>query len=266
MTRTDWLGRFEKFLASIPVADYRQELLPIKTVEQDLPRDLNPLAAIYTAYWQPTKKQFPDFESFFQHWWQTHLSPLDTFIRKYFWGCSFQFAHLGFKARIYRTLISLLTQFHFCYSWLAHCTYVIEASAELDMQGIDALVRAGDTKVIIQIKKETYRTEAREGGRFARRKMQTLLLMEVPYTIIGPDEWKKRADRALTNERRREAQLFASLAGRFQRWLPNGFVVFQPQYVQRIEEIIKCFMDQRRQGVVGWRDTLELLEGSLIAE
>ncbi len=50
------LQAFEDFLASIPLERYRQELLPVKTVEQDLPKSLNPL---------PIKAHYCDrFEAF----------------------------------------------------------------------------------------------------------------------------------------------------------------------------------------------------------
>ncbi|MCS7265172.1 MAG: TaqI family restriction endonuclease [Armatimonadetes bacterium] len=156
----------------MPLEQYRKELVPVKTVEQDLPKDLKPLSAIYANYWLPQTAEFPNYEDFFRTWWTEHLKPMDAFIRKCFWGCSYEFVYLGFKACIYRTLISVLTQFHFAYSWLAYCQLPLEASAELDMQGIDDLLTVGETKFVLQVKKETYRAEARESGRFTRRKLQ----------------------------------------------------------------------------------------------
>ncbi|MEM3147208.1 MAG: TaqI family restriction endonuclease [Archaeoglobaceae archaeon] len=263
MEKKEWLERFEAFLSTIPLERYREELVPIKTVEQDLPKDLNPLPSIYASYWLPETAKFPDYEEFFNKWWTEHLKPLDAFIRKYFWGCSHEFVYLGFKARIYRTLVSVLTQFHFSYSWLAYCTLPLEASAELDMQGIDALVTVRNVKVALQVKKETYRTEAREGGRFARRKVQTQLVLEVPYTITRYDEWQRRAMKARTDETKEQARLFALLAEKFQQWLPNGFVIFQPDYPCLIEQIILESIQQDRQGVIGWRETLKWLESKV---
>ncbi|MEM2265304.1 MAG: TaqI family restriction endonuclease [Candidatus Hadarchaeales archaeon] len=263
MEKKDWLERFEAFLSTIPLERYREELEPIKTVEQDLPKDLNPLPAIYASYWLPEAAKFPDYEEFFSKWWTEHLKPLDAFIRKYFWGCSHEFVYLGFKARIYRTLVSVLTQFHFSYSWLAYCTLSLEASAELDMQGIDALVTVENAKVALQVKKETYRTEAREGGRFARRKVQTRLVLEVPYTITRYDEWQRRERKARTDDTKEQARLFGLLAKKFQQWLPNGFVIFQPDYPCLMERIILESIQQDRQGVIGWRETLKWLEGKV---
>lgn len=89
------LTEFETFLETIPLEKYREELLPVKTVEQDLPRDLNPLPDIYRHYWTDTSKRFPDYESFFEQWWREHLASIDEFVRQYFWGCSYDFVRLG---------------------------------------------------------------------------------------------------------------------------------------------------------------------------
>ncbi|MER3499968.1 MAG: hypothetical protein C4295_00570 [Candidatus Fervidibacterota bacterium] len=159
------LQAFEDFVASIPLERYRQELLLVKTVEQDLPKSLNPLPSIYETYWTDKPKPFPDYDQFFRNWWQSHLLPLDEFISRYVWGCSRDFVYLGFKARIYRTLISVLTQFHFAYSWKAFCELPLEASAELDMDGIDALVTYESHKIALQVKRKLIvQRHENEGG------------------------------------------------------------------------------------------------------
>lgn len=251
------LTRFEDFLSTIPLDRYRAELEPVKTVEQDLPRELNPLPAIYSNYWVNKPAEFPNYEDFFHSWWTEHLRPLDAFIRKYFWGCSHEFVYLGFKARIYRTFISVLTQFHFSYTWLAYCKSPLEASADLDMRGIDALVHCNEWTVALQIKKETYRAEARERRRFARRILHANFTIEVPYTLVRPDEWQKRIEKARNPERKRQHELLAMVAMKFQRWLPNGFVVFQPAYPQLIECLVHEGIAKGWHGTVGWRETLE---------
>lgn len=265
--REKLLKKFEDFLENIELEKYRRELEPVKTVEQDLPKDLNPLPKIYATYWLPDclpkKATFPNYEAFFSSWWKEHLSPLDAFIRKYFWGCSYEFVYLGFKARLYRTLVSVLTQFHFAYSWLAYCTLPLEANAELDMQGIDALVTFEEVKVALQVKKETYRTEARESGRFVRRQVQTQLVLEVPYTITRPDQWKQKEKRARTDKTREQAQLFHFLAENFQRWLRNDFVVFKPDYPRLLEELVKECIEKEYQGTIEWRETLKWLKNKI---
>jgi len=48
------LETFERFLASLDLESYQQKYRPIKTVEQDLPRELNPLPDLYEHYWNPS--------------------------------------------------------------------------------------------------------------------------------------------------------------------------------------------------------------------
>lgn len=238
------LKRFEEFLKSIPLESYREELIHIKTVEQDLPKSLNPLPAIYEAYWTEALHEFPSYERFFAEWWEAKLPAVDEFVRKYFWGCSWEFVRLGFKARLYRTLISVLTQFHFCYTWKAYCTAPITANWELDLQGIDAEIQEENLKVALQIKKETYRAEASTSGRFARRQRKYPLIVEVPYTVNPPEEWLRIAERARSASRREQAELFYFCASQFQRWLENGFVVFEPEYPIAVEQFIKRMIKQ----------------------
>jgi hypothetical protein len=253
------LQTFEAFLETVPLERYRDSLMPVKTVEQDLPLALNPLPAIYETYWQPEKPadRFPDFEDFFAGWWKSHLEPLDEFISKYFWGCSLDFVRLGFKARLYRTLVSVLTQFHFAYTWRTYCQTDLEASADLDMKGIDALIHLTDgTKVVLQVKKETYRREARGGGRFAQRGWPGELVVEVPYTVTDSEDWQRRAERARTRETRDKYSLFAFLASTFQRRLANGFVVFQGDYPRHIEHLIKERAKAGTRGTIPWDEVL----------
>ena len=257
------LSAFEKFLESIPLERYRQELMPVKTVEQDLPPDLNPLPDIYRAFWVEEPVPFSDYEAFFENWWSGHLVPLDAFIRKYFWGCSHEFVFLGLKARLYRTLISVLTQFHFGYLWRAHCDLPFEASADMDMRGIDGLVRCGQVTVALQVKKETYRSEAREGGRFAQRQKYAHWTLEVPYTIALPEEIRTNVERARTPETRARHSLRLFLAETLQRRLPNGFVVFQPQYPRWVEQLIQMRVAGNESRDIGWEETLTILRGMM---
>ncbi len=258
-TMESLLRDFEAFLSSIPLERYRTELLPIKTVEQDLPKELNPLPDIYQVYWTEESRAFPTYDAFFDRWWTNHLEPLDRFISQYFWGCSHGFVRQGFRARLYRTLISVLTQFHLGYMWKAVCNLPLNASVELDMGGIDALVDCSNKKVALQVKKETYRTEAREGGRFRQRMPQADLVIEVPYTLSDPEHWVARLVRARTEETRHRYELFGFLAVKFQRWLPNGFVVFTPQYPLLLEKLITNLVQQQTSGIITWQTVLKEL-------
>ena len=260
-----YLSLFENFLAKIPLDHYRNELASIKTVEQDLPRELNPIPAIYASYWKPDPIRFPDYEDFFCEWWNEKLRYLDGFIKKYFWGCSYQFVQLGFKARLYRTLISVLTQFHFSYSWLAHCKLPLEASPELDLHGIDALVTTSEAKkkIALQMKKETYRSEAKSPGRFAQRQIQVNLIVEVPYTIVSAEDLRKRTEKARKKENRKQFELLTLLAEELQQRLPNGFVIFQPNYPKIIEKLIEEVASQEHSKTLSWRETLEWIASKI---
>lgn len=229
----------------------------VKTVEQDLPKTLNPLPSIYETFGVDKPKAFPGYDQFSDNWWQEHLQPLDEFIRQYFWGCSLQFVYLGFKARLYRTLVSVLTQFHFAYTWKVKCSLPLEASAELDINGIDALVVHDETPVALQVKKETYRAEARERGRFAQRRWQVAFVVEVPYTITQASEWQRRLESARKQEKQEEYKAFVLLAEQLQRRLNNGFVVFNPDYPRSVERLVRESIEQGRSNNIGWREALE---------
>lgn len=260
------LSKFEQYLASIPLERYRDELQKVKIVEQDLPPALNPLPAIYEAFWIEESRPFPDYETFFERWWQDHLIPLDDFIRQYFWGCSHEFVFLGFKARLYRTLISVLTQFHFAYSWRTYCKLPLDSSAELDMKGIDGLVRCEGLTVALQVKKETYRSEARGAGRFASRKRYASWAVEVPYTVTPSEELGRALERSRKPDSRERYELLLLLAERWQRRLSNGFIVFQPEYPLLIEELIRQRMRDEVVGDLGWDSTLRLLRRMTIPD
>ncbi|EDP73370.1 TaqI family restriction endonuclease [Hydrogenivirga sp. 128-5-R1-1] len=132
------LDKFENFLENIDIKKYAH-LRMIKTVEQDLPRDLLPLEIYYRYYWDTTN--FKDYDDIFRIYWSEKLSPyIYNFIKKYFYGCSLQFVEEGFKARLYRIWMSILTQFHFQYLWNALFDEKLISNPKLDMMGIDAIV------------------------------------------------------------------------------------------------------------------------------
>ncbi len=99
--KRDWgydLNKFESFLKKINVTEY-VHLRQIKTVEQDLPKELLPLEIFYRYYWTIT--DFKDFNEIFTIYWSEKLNPyIYEFIKKYFYGCSLQFVEEGFRARI----------------------------------------------------------------------------------------------------------------------------------------------------------------------
>ena len=238
MTR-DWkndLNKFENFLKSINMQKYAH-LRAVKTVEQDLPRDLLPLEIYYRYYWDTTN--FKDYDDIFKIYWSEKLKHIYDFIKKYFYGCSLQFVEEGFKARLYRIWMSILTQFHFQYLWNALFDEKLISTPELDMLGIDAITKLYTIKIAIQVKKVSYRREA-SNRRFTRRQQNHAdIVVEVPYLVIDIDELNKK----ITNPRVREDTKirYKNALEVFSRnfiKLSNGFVIFQEEYLKHIRKTI----------------------------
>jgi len=234
--KTD-LKKFEDFLRNINLQKYAH-LRQIKTVEQDLPRELLPLDLFYRYYWETTN--FKDYDEIFKIYWSEKLNPyIYDFIKKYFYGCSLQFVEEGFRARLYRIWMSILTQFHFQYLWNAIFKEKLISSAELDMMGIDAIVELNNIKVAIQVKKVSYRREA-SSRRFTRRQQTRAdIIVEVPYLVIDVDELKSK----LANPRVRETTKIKckNALDVFNKnfiKLDNGFVIFKEEYLKHIRQLI----------------------------
>ncbi|MEN3009665.1 MAG: TaqI family restriction endonuclease [Candidatus Bipolaricaulaceae bacterium] len=237
------LETFERFLENLPLEEYKEKYSQIKTVEQNLPRTLNPLRLLYKHYWKPNIKgdgqsrcPFPPFDEFFKKWWKENPKKLCEFIEKHFWGCSLNFVKLGLEARLYRTATSVWTQFHLAYLWKKASRLKIRASWELDAkEGIDAVIRVdGKLEVGLQVKKESHRTEAGRSDRFSQKK-KSMPIVEVPYTLASVSELKDTARKARSKEE--EYSLWIKVAEEL-RPLSNGFVVFKDSYVRKLEAFL----------------------------
>lgn len=233
--KIDWINyfsKYESFLKNIPLERY-SELRQIKTVEQDLPKEINPMPLIYEFYWE--KKDFVDFDLFFREYWKRHYPHIEKFKQKYFWGCTDEFVKIGFRARLYRTWISLLTQFHFMYLWNSLFDEKVEASADLDMKGIDGRVCVRGNIFNLQVKKVSYRKEA--GRRIFERKIKTpsAYTFEIIYIVEDPDELRAKLGRA------KRMELYEIMSNFFSRFLlkfDNGFVVFRKGYAQKVYKLM----------------------------
>ncbi len=236
----DWKGdlkKFENFLRKIDIQKYAY-LRQIKTVEQDLPRELLPLEIFYRYYWDTT--DFKDYDEVFEIYWSEKLNPyIYEFIKKYFYGCSLQFVEEGFRARLYRIWMSILTQFHFQYLWNALFVEKLISSAELDMMGIDAIVELDNTKVAIQVKKVSYRREASD-RRFTRRQQTHAdIIVEVPYLVIDVEELKNKLENPRVRESTKEKCRNAlDVFNKNFIKLDNGFVIFREKYLKHIYQVI----------------------------
>ena len=227
------LQSYRKFLESIPLDKYRGKLKDVKWVEQDLYPELLPLGSIFRNYWH--EQNFLDFESWFEQFWEelhsnpASLVPLKHFKKYYFDKDNDGWFKLGFKARMYRTWVSVLTQLDFCYIFLYVCEKQgkhlrLEANAELDAKGVDLRVGQLD----FQVAKITHRKEARPSG--AEKKK-----IAIPYAVYNVDEYVRlshspRVSPANRTKYRNSLQAFH----KYFIYLKNGFVVFSELYVDQI--------------------------------
>jgi hypothetical protein len=227
------LAKYRKFLESIPLDKYREELKNIKWVEQDLPKEILPLASIFKHYWEDRK--FLNFEEWFEEFWREintspeSKRPLEEF-KRYFFNKSLDendWFKKGFKARMYRTWVSVLTQLDFCYLFEYICVkegkdLQLACNAELDAKGIDAKVN--DIK--FQVAKISQRKEARSVG--GKKSITT-----IPYAVFNIEEFEKR----VTSTRVKDKSGYQNALKSFHKYfilLKNGFVVFSEEYLKRI--------------------------------
>lgn len=227
------LNSYRTFLESIPLKRYREELKDVKWVEQDLYSEMLPLASIFSNYWEA--QNFLDFESWFEQFWEElysncqSLVALKNFKKYYFDKDDNGWFKLGFKARMYRTWVSVLTQVDFYYVFVYVCIRQkkeinFEANAELDKKGID--LRIGELD--FGISKISQRKEARSSG----SKKKLILL---PYTVFNIDEFLRLSKSSRVSPENRIA--YKKSAEAFNKYfirLSNGFVVFGEQYVEII--------------------------------
>ncbi|MGB9721333.1 MAG: TaqI family restriction endonuclease [bacterium] len=227
------LNRYRKFLESIPLNKYRKELKEIKWVEQDLPKEILPLASIFKHYWE--NRKFLEFDEWFEKFWrEINTCPeskkaLEEF-KRYFFNKSLEendWFRKGFKARMYRTWVSVLTQLDFCYMFEYVCAkegknLQLECNAELDAKGIDAKIN----DIGFQVAKISQQKEARTvGGKKT--------IITIPYAVFNIEEFERR----LTSPRVKDKSGYQKALESFHKYfylLGNGFVVFKENYLKQI--------------------------------
>jgi hypothetical protein len=193
----------------------------------------------YKYYWETT--DFKSYDEVFPAYWSEKLNPyIYEFIRKYFYGCSLQFVEEGFKARLYRIWMSILTQFHFQYLWNALFKEKLESDAMLDSMGLDAVLNLKEKRIGIQIKKVSYRREVSD-RRFTKKQQKHVdIVVEIPYVVEDTTELKAKIlnprTKAATKEKcRRRLPLFNKNFHKYN----NGFVVFKKEYLKHIHRTIE---------------------------
>lgn len=248
--RLEDLSRFRDFLGKIDLTKYREELKDIKWVEQDLPYEILPQDSIFNYYW--IERDFLPFEQWFERFWgEINSRPEMAEILKQFKKYHFDkdgngWFKKGFKARMYRTWVSVLTQLDFCYMVEHICAekgkeLIIECNAELNVKkGIDAKING----IGFQIAKISQRKEARTAGSKKN-------IIPVPYVVWNLDEIKLK----IQNPRTRIKSTYQNMLVFFDKYfiqLSNGFVVFKEYYLEEIinniddikalEKFIKIFI------------------------
>jgi len=229
------LKKYREFLASIPLTKYREELKDIKWVEQDLPQEMLPLASIFKYYWE--ERNFLDFDEWFETFWEElNTKPeskqaLKEFKKYYFDKNGNGWFKKGFKARMYRTWVSILTQLDFCYVFDYVCTkenknLQLECNAELDVRGIDAIVN----NIGFQVAKISQRKEARTAG--GKKTVVT-----IPYAVFNIEEFQRRTESPRVKDKSGYQKALDSFNKYFIR-LQNGFIVFKEDYLKPIIENI----------------------------
>ncbi|MCB5245471.1 MAG: TaqI family restriction endonuclease [Candidatus Cloacimonadaceae bacterium] len=239
------LEKYRSFLETIPLDKYREELKGIKWVEQDLPRQLLPLASIFKYYWE--ERQFKNFDNWFDIFWleinnnENSKEVLKAFMKYYFDKDDNGWFKKGFRARMYRTWISVLTQLDFCYAFEYQCTLnkknlYLECNADLDAKGIDA--RVGNIE--FQVEKISQRKEARSAS-----KRKTLI--KIPYAVFNVAEFERKIGSPRVNEKNKIG--YQNSLKAFYKYfirLNNGFIVFSDNYLKIIIDNINDIENMKK--------------------
>lgn len=210
------LELFREFLATVPLVTYRRKYAHVKTVEMDLPKDIQAIELLYKIYWD--EKRVLPFELFYKEYLRRKRETLEAFRQK-ITMCENCF-YRGLEARIYRTWSAIITQIHGGY--IAESVFgkgSVMMSEELDHQGADIRVTYKGVHLNYQVKKTSY-AGVKSGKPLAHKK--TLegkaidILYEVPSCLRDPK--KKNGELRIPYMR--------FVADKRTEHLPNGFVIF----------------------------------------
>jgi len=213
-----YLEKFDKFLKTVDLKDYRKKYSHIKIVEMDLSKDIQAIELLYKVYWN--KKNFISFDDFYKKYLKEKKEAIEKFKIKTTM-CDDCFKR-GLKARIYRTWAGLITQIHAGY--VAESVFgkgSVDMSRKLDSMGADIRVKYKGCFLNYQVKKTSF------SGVMSRRPLPRKkkiegenidIKYEVPSCLSDP-KTKKGEFRLpylrFLKDKRTEA-------------FKNGFVVFTP--------------------------------------
>ncbi len=148
-----YLEKFDEFLQTVPLKDYRKKYSSIKIVEMDLPKEIQAINLLYKVYWE--EKKFISFEKFYERYLEEKNELLEKF-RKKTTMCKDCFVR-GIEARTYRTWAGLITQIHGGY--VAESVFgegTVSMSRELDSLGADIRVKYKNHILNYQVKKTSF--------------------------------------------------------------------------------------------------------------
>ena len=231
------LQQFETFLKNVDLNSYRQRFSKIKTVEMDLPKNIQALKTIYEQYWdnKDSLKEPLDFDEYYELYWNTHKNDIEAFWNNSGYGKDCECFKNGLKARIYRTWASLITQIQGGY--VAETVFgknSVQMSPELDRQNIDIQIVNPDNpeevKLKIQIKKETHRPEIVRMHKNVANENGTV---DVYYIVPTPENYEN--PKYKVNGKNFKAGDYKPFVKDFIKWNPktgtmdrleNGFIIF----------------------------------------
>ncbi len=218
------LEKFNLFLETIDLETYREKFTHIKTVELDLPKEIQALPALYDNYWL-NRNDWLLYDDFYEVYYNEISDLIESFrIKSHFSEHTFS---LGLKARIYRTWASLITQIqggYVCEEIYGEHNVVM--NAELDWQGIDFRIQKGNKFANIQIKKDTFNIGGLHGltmsARYEVIKSRTKNnLTQINYEL-APKKYTEVKQNIRDSYLKWEAKYKNQL-----RLLDNGFVIFE---------------------------------------
>ena len=226
------LERFNKFLKTVDLKDYREKYSSLRIVEMDLPKDVQAVELLYKVYWD--EKKFISFDDFYKRYSQEQKNPIETFRKKTTMckDCYYR----GLKARIYRTWAGLITQIHAGY--VAESVFgdgSVKMSAELDHQGADIRVEYKEHFLNYQVKKTSYSGVKSNKALPRKQKLEGEnidIFYEVPNSNIFDDPKTKSGDFRLPYKR--------FIDDRRTERFSNGFIVFTKEvFLPKKKEIDK---------------------------
>lgn len=210
--------KFDNFLQSVDLKDYRKKYSQIKIVEMDLPKNIQAIELLYKVYWK--EKTFISFDDFYDSYFKEKKVQLEKFRLKSTM-CKDCF-YRGLKARIYRTWAGLITQIHAGY--VAEAVFgrgSVSMSAELDSQGADIRIECKKHFLNYQVKKTSH------SGVMSRRPLPR------KSKLIGePIDIKYEVPTCLSDPKTKKGEFripyLRFLEDKRIKPFENGFVVFTP--------------------------------------